>query len=223
MVATFSSSMTRAIEGTAKARNVVVFTGAGMSADSGVNPFRGRNGAWNGIFGKLALLWGGTPIGWKWTPSFVWGRFVNDFYGPIAAAKPHPGHTALQELNENSNFDSFAYITMNVDSLHQASGAKNDQVAEVHGSVMKYRCMSCNQKMPNLLNDGLDPKKTASVRVVWRSSTAGCYFVHRSVARGGMGEGREFYRKVGGRRCHDSGRNKFCGVSSSIIARVCQS
>mmetsp|Transcript_34314 Transcript_34314/g.45923 ORF Transcript_34314/g.45923 Transcript_34314/m.45923 type:complete len:268 (-) Transcript_34314:796-1599(-) len=159
MVATFSSSMTRAIEGTAKARNVVVFTGAGMSADSGVNPFRGRNGAWNGIFGKLALLWGGTPIGWKWTPSFVWGRFVNDFYGPIAAAKPHPGHTALQELNENSNFDSFAYITMNVDSLHQASGAKNDQVAEVHGSVMKYRCMSCNQKMPNLLNDGLDPKK----------------------------------------------------------------
>jgi NAD-dependent deacetylase len=160
MVAPSSSSMTRAVEAAANARNVVVFTGAGMSADSGVHPFRGENGAWNGGWGKLALVWGGTPMGWKWTPGWVWGRFVTDFYGPIAAAKPHAGHRALQEWKESGNLDSFAYITMNVDGLHQASGATNEEVAEVHGSVMKYRCMSCDQKMSNLLqNEGLDPQK----------------------------------------------------------------
>lgn len=168
MVASSSTGMNRAIEATARCRNVVVFTGAGMSADSGVNPFRGQNGAWNGWFGKLALLWGGTPIGWKWTPGFVWGRFVTDFYGPIAAAKPHAGHVALQRLSEEGHFDSFTYITMNVDGLHQASGAKPNQVAEVHGSVMRYRCMSCDAKLPHILSDsgdnasnihGLNPNK----------------------------------------------------------------
>ena len=143
--------MAMAIHATAAARNVVVFTGAGMSADSGIGTFRGHGGAWSGWTGTLALLWGGTPVGWKWTPSFVWRRFVLDFYGPIAAAKPHAGHMALEELREKGGYDSFAYITMNVDGLHQSSGASNDQVAEVHGSVLKYRCMSCDQKLPHIL------------------------------------------------------------------------
>jgi NAD-dependent deacetylase len=86
-------------------------------------------------------------LGWNWTPSLVWCRFVKDFYGPIANAEPHSGHLALQELNDKGNFDSFNYITMNVDGLHQSSGASDDQVAEVHGSVLKYRCMNCDKKL----------------------------------------------------------------------------
>ena len=69
-----SSPISKAIAATAKAKNVVVFTGAGMSADSGIGTFRGEGGAWSGFFGNLALLWGGTPIGWKWTPWLVWPK-----------------------------------------------------------------------------------------------------------------------------------------------------
>ncbi|CAK0844410.1 unnamed protein product, partial [Prorocentrum cordatum] len=85
----------RAIAG---AQRCVVFSGAGASADSGIGTFRGANGAWSGLTGTLALLWGGTPVGWRWTPGLVWARFVRDFYGPIAAAEPHDGLRALAEL-----------------------------------------------------------------------------------------------------------------------------
>ena len=149
--------MQKAIRATQQANNVVVFSGAGMSADSGIGTFRGQGGAWSGIFGTLALLWGGTPVGWRWTPGLVWSRFVQDFYAPIAAASPHEGHLALQELCDKGGFDSFAYITMNVDGLHQASGAQPDQVSEVHGSVCKYRCMACDKKLPDV--GELDPKR----------------------------------------------------------------
>ena len=149
--------MEQAIEATAAARRIVIFTGAGMSADSGIGTFRGASGARSGIFGKVALLWGGTPVGWKWTPGLVWSRFVQDFVGPIETAEPHAGHLALFKLLESSQFDSVFVITMNVDGLHQAAGFSQDHVAEVHGSVMRYRCMSCDTKLPDIVLP-LDPK-----------------------------------------------------------------
>jgi hypothetical protein len=51
-----------AITETATAKNIVIFTGAGMSADSGIGTFRGQGGAWSGIFGTLALIYGGTSF-----------------------------------------------------------------------------------------------------------------------------------------------------------------
>lgn len=142
-----SEALAQAIDATAKASNVVVFTGAGMSADSGIGTFRGQGGSWSGLVGKISLVVGGTPVGWNWIPGIVWNRFVKDFYGPIAEAKPHDGHSALQDLDSSGLFDSFSYITMNVDGLHQTSGATNDQVAEVHGSVLRFRCMACDKKL----------------------------------------------------------------------------
>jgi hypothetical protein len=52
-----------AITEAANAKNIVIFTGAGMSADSGIGTFRGQGGAWSGVFGTLALIYGGT----SWT------------------------------------------------------------------------------------------------------------------------------------------------------------
>jgi NAD-dependent deacetylase len=142
-------AMDQAIQATAAARRLVIFSGAGMSADSGVGTFRGVGGVWGGLYGTLALFWGGTPIGWKWTPSFVWRRFVYDFVAPILAATPHEGHTALAQLwsAPGALFDSVHVITMNVDGLHQAAGFPPDHVSEVHGSVLRYRCMSCDTKL----------------------------------------------------------------------------
>lgn len=172
--ATSAGSMAKAIQATAVARRVVIFTGAGMSADSGIGTFRGQGGTWSGITGKLALLWGGTPIGWKWTPGYVWRRFVLDFYGPIAKAQPHAGHKALEALFQKGDYESVVYITMNVDGLHQTSGASNDRVAEVHGSVLKYRCMSCDKKLTNILpnkNAGIGPTSSDQAKASRPAST----------------------------------------------------
>ena len=70
--------MDDAVSAIKAARRCVVFTGAGSSADSGIGTFRGADAAWSGVTGALALFWGGTPIGWRWTPGLVWSRFVSD-------------------------------------------------------------------------------------------------------------------------------------------------
>lgn len=130
-----------------KAKRCVVFSGAGASADSGIATFRGAGGAWSGFTGKLMMIWGATPIGWRITPSYVWQAFVNDFYRPIAEAEPNDGHVALAELQQRSVFQrgEVDFITMNVDGLHQKAGSMS--VAEVHGSVHRFRCMSCSRSV----------------------------------------------------------------------------
>mmetsp|Transcript_9911 Transcript_9911/g.26172 ORF Transcript_9911/g.26172 Transcript_9911/m.26172 type:complete len:266 (-) Transcript_9911:21-818(-) len=143
--------MEEAVRCILRAKRCVVFSGAGASADSGIGTFRGAGGAWSGLTGAIALAWGGTPIGWRWTPGLVWSKFVSDFYQPIADASPHDGLVALTELQQRC-FDGperMRFITMNVDSLHQAAGSQG--VAEVHGSVRRFRCMSCgNVAQPDL-------------------------------------------------------------------------
>jgi len=125
------------------ARRCVVFSGAGASADSGIDTFRGNGGAWSGITGRFSLLWGGTPIGWRLTPGLVWSSFVTNFYGPIVKARPHDGLFALAELQKRRFGRRMEFITMNVDGLHQASGSEG--VAEVHGSVRRFRCSECSE------------------------------------------------------------------------------
>merc|ERR1719189_2273701 len=95
-----------AVSAIAAARRCVVFSGAGASADSGIGTFRGAGGAWSGITGRLSLVWGGTPIGWRLTPGLVWSGFVTNFYGPIVEAKPHDGLFALAELQKHRLRDS---------------------------------------------------------------------------------------------------------------------
>ena len=90
--------MDRAVAAIRGAQRCVIFTGAGISAASGVRTFRGAGGLWSSLAGRAALIWGGTRIGWRWTPGLVWQRFVEDFYRPIAAAEPNDGHRALVEL-----------------------------------------------------------------------------------------------------------------------------
>uniref|UniRef100_A0A7S1A9R1 Deacetylase sirtuin-type domain-containing protein n=1 Tax=Noctiluca scintillans TaxID=2966 RepID=A0A7S1A9R1_NOCSC len=136
-------AMTQAVEAIGRANRCVVFSGAGCSADSGIGTFRGAGGAWGGCMGKIALVWGGTPVGWRWTPGLVWYRFVQDFYGPIVAARPHDGLFALAELQQTHFVGGrMQFVTMNVDSLHQMAGSQ--EVSEVHGSVQRFRCAECD-------------------------------------------------------------------------------
>eukprot|EP00927_Polykrikos_kofoidii_P039859 TRINITY_DN34164_c0_g2_i1.p1 TRINITY_DN34164_c0_g2~~TRINITY_DN34164_c0_g2_i1.p1 ORF type:complete len:264 (-),score=55.36 TRINITY_DN34164_c0_g2_i1:83-874(-) len=135
-------SVEQAVEAIQHAKRCIVFSGAGASADSGIGTFRGEGGAWSGFTGAIKLAWGGTPFGWRWTPGLVWSRFVDEFYGPIAEAVPHDGLVALAELQQKRFGSRMSFITMNVDGLHQAAGSEH--VAEVHGSVKRFRCSSCD-------------------------------------------------------------------------------
>lgn len=124
----------------AKARNVVCFTGAGMSAESGIGTFRGGSGLWSGALGLIVLGWFGTPIGWKWTPGIAWSQYIDKFYNPIRDAQPNEGHRALARLEQI--FPGMAIVTQNVDGLHQRAGSNPNRVFEVHGTVQRSRCIA---------------------------------------------------------------------------------
>lgn len=124
----------------ANARHVVCFTGAGMSAESGIGTFRGGSGLWTGVVGSVVLGYFGTPIGWKLTPSLAWSQYINKFYNPIRDAQPNDGHRAITQLQQIHS--DVRIVTQNVDGLHQRAGFNPDRVSEVHGTVLRSRCVA---------------------------------------------------------------------------------
>ncbi|KAL9647719.1 hypothetical protein ABK040_015208 [Willaertia magna] len=140
-------SINKAVKQLLNAKRVVCFTGAGISAESGIQTFRSKsnNGFWNGLKGKLTLAYFGTPFGWNLTPEFCWKHYIKDFYLPIQKALPNDGHFALNQLRKEF-FPDMKIITQNVDGLHQKAGIPEDSVHEIHGSVLKYKCIKKGHK-----------------------------------------------------------------------------
>lgn len=117
-----SSQLNKAAALLKAAARVAVFTGAGMSADSGVATFRKSSGSlWSGISGAVLLAAYGTPLGWRLTPGLAWGKYLGWFREPIIQAQPHAGHLALARL-EQERFPGLPVVTINVDGLHQRAG-----------------------------------------------------------------------------------------------------
>lgn len=114
---------------------VAVLTGAGISAESGVPTFRGKDGLWKNFRPEeLATPQAFTKnpvLVWEW---YLWRRSI------IAKAQPNPGHMALVELEERLG-DDFLLITQNVDGLHQKAGSR--RLVELHGNIWRVRCLSC--------------------------------------------------------------------------------
>ncbi len=120
-----------------QARSVAVLTGAGVSAESGVPTFRGNNGLWRQYRAEDLA----TPGAFARDPKLVW-EWYDWRRGLIAQAQPNAGHRALVELEKR--VPSFTLITQNVDGLHELAGSRN--VLEVHGSIWKVRCTSCERE-----------------------------------------------------------------------------
>ncbi|MBF0469210.1 MAG: NAD-dependent deacylase [Desulfamplus sp.] len=118
-------------------KRTVAFTGAGISVESGIPPFRGENGLWNkydpATF-EISYFMGNTEKSWE-----VMREIFYDLFGKV---KPNRAHTALAEL-EGLNL-LHAVITQNVDNLHTDAGSKN--VYEFHGSLKKLVCLKCSAK-----------------------------------------------------------------------------
>ena len=127
----------------ASARNIVAFTGAGHSTESGIPDFRGRDGIWT-----------------KYDPNdFTYQKFLNDpearkriwrgmsMFGKVGQVEPNPGHYALAELDGLGKLD--CVITQNIDGLHQKAGVPEKKVIELHGTTRYVKCLSCGKRYPS--------------------------------------------------------------------------
>ena len=121
------------------ARSVVVLTGAGISAESGLPTFRGAGGLWRDR--RVEEL--ASPEGFARDPRLVWSWY-NERRAAHAKALPNPGHSAIAELE--NRVARFTLATQNVDSLHVRAGSCN--VLELHGNLREARCTGCAARYP---------------------------------------------------------------------------
>lgn len=115
---------------------LVVLTGAGISAESGVPTFRGEGGIWQSHRAEDLA----TPFAFERNPELVW-EFYNWRRNLIAQCSPNPGHLTLAQMEIVIN--DFLLITQNVDGLHHVAGSMN--VLEIHGSIWQIKCAICSE------------------------------------------------------------------------------
>jgi NAD-dependent deacetylase len=110
-------------------KKIVVLTGAGMSAESGISTFRDSNGLWE----NHDIMEVASPEGWKKNPALVLD-FYNKRRAQLKEVLPNKGHEILAELEQNFNIQ---IITQNVDNLHERAGSSN--ILHLHGELVKVR------------------------------------------------------------------------------------
>ncbi len=127
-----------------EANNIVVFTGAGISTESGLPDFRSPGGIWE-----------------KYDPNeFVYDRivyepairkkywaFAKSFWPVLKKVEPNPAHIGIAELEKLGKL-SFV-ITQNIDGLHQKAGTSPEKVVELHGTAMFIKCIECKSRYPS--------------------------------------------------------------------------
>ena len=118
-----------------KEGQVVAFTGAGVSTESGIPDFRGRGGLWT----RYDPMEYGTMGAFRADPEKIW-RMLKELYDYLDCP-PNPGHQALAELEEKGLLSGI--ITQNIDGLHQKAGSR--KVIEFHGSPGTLTCLSCRK------------------------------------------------------------------------------
>jgi NAD-dependent deacetylase len=126
-----------------QSKKVIVFTGAGVSTESGIPDFRSPGGVWQ-----------------KYNPEdFYYQKFISseesrekywqmswEFYEPLKNAQPNAVHRAVAELEKMGKLD--CVITQNIDNLHQRAGCSPQKVIELHGTAVSVSCLSCRKKYP---------------------------------------------------------------------------
>jgi len=113
----------------ANKKNIVVLSGSGISAESGISTFRGGNGLWDNVPVEEIC----TPEGWRRNPGKVL-RFYNERRAQLAEVEPNEAHRIVAELESDFNV---CVITQNVDNLHERAGSS--RVLHLHGELTKVR------------------------------------------------------------------------------------
>ena len=125
-----------------ESNRIVVFTGAGISTESGIPDFRGKDGIWTKYdpddftIQKFMASPENRKLQWKMLAEG----------GLIKEAKPNAAHIAIAELEKLGKLD--CVITQNIDNLHQVAGNSPEIVFELHGNMQFARCLNCNRRFP---------------------------------------------------------------------------
>ena len=136
----------------AKSRLTVALTGAGISVESGIPPFRGKGGLWERFdpmeYASIDAL--------KHDPAKVWRVLIGEMKKVMENAQPNNAHKGLARLESMGLLSTI--ITQNVDGLHQAAGSKD--VIEFHGNFVWEYCMDCGKRIPtrDLSMESLPPR-----------------------------------------------------------------
>ena len=123
-----------------KAKRIVVFTGAGVSTESGIADFRSPGGIWQRFdpddftYHKYLLSPECRRKNWQ----------LLVMSAPLLQARPNPAHLAIAELEAMGKLE--CVITQNIDNLHQAAGNSPGKVIELHGTARWVRCLSCDHR-----------------------------------------------------------------------------
>ncbi|MDR2860347.1 MAG: NAD-dependent deacylase [Elusimicrobiota bacterium] len=130
-------SIVKAVETIKKSKYIVAFTGAGISVESGIAPFRGENGIWNKYEEKLFDI-----NYFNAHKQEAWEMLCDGFYEGMSKAKPNDAHRVLAEMEKRGMLKSI--ITQNIDNLHTKAGSKT--VYELHGNASKLICQKDAQE-----------------------------------------------------------------------------
>ena len=115
-------------------KKIVFVTGAGISQESGIPTFRGKDGLWRN-YDPMKLA---TIDAFYENPKLVW-EWYNERRNNIFQAQPNPGHNAIAELEK---YAQVMVLTQNIDGLHKKAGSSN--ILELHGSIVKIKCSVCD-------------------------------------------------------------------------------
>jgi NAD-dependent deacetylase len=129
--------------------HVLVLTGAGISADSGVRTFRDAGGLWEGHRVEDVA----TPVGWERDPRLVW-RFYQERRAQLRTVQPNAAHHALAAFARRLEAagHEFVLVTQNVDDLHDRAGR---DVLHMHGELVRLRCEACDNVVEDTVH--VDP------------------------------------------------------------------
>ena len=134
-----------AVDALKTAGNVAVLTGAGISVESGIPPFRGKGGLWE----KMDPMEVAHIDSFRRDPKRVWQLLIRDMKEVLDRAQPNDAHLGLARMEAMGLVRTV--ITQNVDGLHQAAGST--EVVEFHGSFAWQRCMACDGRVETVKLD----------------------------------------------------------------------
>jgi NAD-dependent deacetylase len=126
----------RLIDRLLQSKTIVFFTGAGISSESGIPTFRGKQGLWNKFkpeeLANFDAFMRNPELVWEW---YNYRRKI------VHEAKPNPAHLTIAEMQ--NHFKDVTVVTQNVDNLHRRAGSK--KIFELHGNIEKNFCISCRK------------------------------------------------------------------------------
>lgn len=138
------------VEKLTSAKKIVFFTGAGISAESGISTFRGADGIWHKMKPEELANFNA----FLRNPDLVW-QWYQHRRDIINEARPNPGHLAIAGLQ---NYYDVTVVTQNIDNLHRRAGSS--KIFELHGNIERNYCVDCHTyyNSPDLLKSGGVPK-----------------------------------------------------------------